>query len=541
MASKDKQAAELRAALEKAVAKDRPKDQVTALEGLERLEPKEPRWPHRRGDTLRRMGKGKDAEVAYLRAMQIYAAQGFVARAVAVAKMVVDLNPARAEILDRLDTEAGRALRQQQMKPGFTAPPPRAGSGGPSRPPASPSFHAPPAAAVPPAAPISEEPVVLDFDDEAPTAARSPSPPPAAPARVPSAPAPRAPSAPVPSAPQVSAPPPSSARQALKHGLLGGDRLSLLGAAPRLVAAKDAADDEVRFEDDVDAALELILLDEELSSPELIPGSEAAPEFEGDEHPTAERLSMMSAAGLFVDVPPEVVAELARGADLVERRAGELILKRGDPADALFVLVEGSAHVELPGTDGIDLSEGEVVGEGSLLEGGIRHADVKAKTPLLALRIPRATLARLVTSHAVLGDVLFDLLLRRLVANALQTSPIFAAFDPSTRRELARLFEVRRAAPGMILKERGKRSDGLYLALAGAVDAEDEHGVSRLPLGLLFGHAALLSNAPSTKTVRVVTESVLLRLPAAKFNAFAMEYPPALAHLAELAAEPTAF
>jgi CRP-like cAMP-binding protein len=214
------------------------------------------------------------------------------------------------------------------------------------------------------------------------------------------------------------------------------------------------------------------------------------------------------------------------------------------------VLVEGRAWVELPGTaiGGVELSEGEVLGEATLLADGRRGADVRARGRLVALRIGRQALDELFSTYPQIGEVLFALLVRRLVANTLETSPLFAAFDPPTRAELARHFEVRRARADTVLEQNGKRSDGLYIAMSGALEAVDgtspaspERGrnqTSPVPTGALFGHAALLSNAAASRTIKVASEAVLLRLPASKFGAFIAEFPPALAHLAELAQEP---
>ena len=64
-----------------------------------------------------------------------------------------------------------------------------------------------------------------------------------------------------------------------------------------------------------------------------------------------------------------------------------------------------------------------------------------------------------------------------------------------------------------------------------------QHGDSpHIVHGALIGHDALVTRAPCTRNVTVAVESILLRLPATKFSAFVTEYPPALAHLAELAA-----
>ena len=69
---------------------------------LERVEPSEPRWPHRRGDLLKRLGRKQEAIGSYERAVDLYAQQGFVARAAAMAKVVIAMEPER---IDEICTE----------------------------------------------------------------------------------------------------------------------------------------------------------------------------------------------------------------------------------------------------------------------------------------------------------------------------------------------------------------------------------------------------------------------------------------------------
>jgi CRP-like cAMP-binding protein len=123
--------------------------------------------------------------------------------------------------------------------------------------------------------------------------------------------------------------------------------------------------------------------------------------------------------------------------------------------------------------------------------------------------------------------------------NLMHASPLFAAFQPPSRLELAQMFEVRRADPGTVLAERGKRSDGLYVLLAGNVTATAADGEeTRIARGSAFGHASLVGGVAADVTVRAATEAVLLRLPAGKFSSLAALYPPVLALLAETAEQP---
>jgi len=103
------------------------------------------------------------------------------------------------------------------------------------------------------------------------------------------------------------------------------------------------------------------------------------------------------------------------------------------------------------------------------------------------------------------------------------------------------MFEIRRADPGTVLAERGKRSDGLYVLLAGNVTAEggnEAHDETRIARGSAFGHASLVGGVAADMTVRATTEAVLLRLPAARSSSLAATYPPVLAMLADSAEEP---
>jgi CRP-like cAMP-binding protein len=216
-----------------------------------------------------------------------------------------------------------------------------------------------------------------------------------------------------------------------------------------------------------------------------------------------------------------------------------MVMMRGEPAYALYAIVDGAVRVGVRGTGELRLGAGDVIGEACLLDEGTRQADVRAETAVMALRIGKSSLDEAVKQHAEIENALFELLARRLLMNLMQTSPMFTVFEPKVRLELAQLFEVRRAEPGTVLAERGKTSDGLYVVLAGNVMAKgDGAAETRVARGTAFGHASLLGGIPALETVRVATEAVLLRLPAAAFASLAALYPPALAHLSETAGEP---
>ena len=103
--------AQLRASWERAVERDKHGEAVKALLELETLEPKEPNWSQRLGDAYRRLGKTADAAAAFERAMDRYHAQGFLPRAVAMAKLAASLDPKKKDLVDRLTPDSARAVK----------------------------------------------------------------------------------------------------------------------------------------------------------------------------------------------------------------------------------------------------------------------------------------------------------------------------------------------------------------------------------------------------------------------------------------------
>src|SRR5688500_12404522 len=110
--TEDRIVRKLRKELESALAKRREDDAADVLGKLMEADPKTPRWPHKRGDLLRKLGHNKIAIECYAAAATVYAEQGFIARAVAMAKTILNLDPSRIDVLEAVDPEAARKLHR---------------------------------------------------------------------------------------------------------------------------------------------------------------------------------------------------------------------------------------------------------------------------------------------------------------------------------------------------------------------------------------------------------------------------------------------
>ena len=83
---------------------------------------------------------------------------------------------------------------------------------------------------------------------------------------------------------------------------------------------------------------------------------------------------------------------LAIGAENRYVHSGEVLFQAGDPADAGFVVQEGSFNLVAPATDGVKTSTagpGTLLGELALLTDTTRPVTATALEPATVLRIPR--------------------------------------------------------------------------------------------------------------------------------------------------------
>lgn len=78
---------------------------------LRQYEPNEPRWPHREGDLLLRMGRKSEAIDAFGWAVELYAAQGFHARAAAMARVIINIDSSRTDVLERVYSQEAKRPR----------------------------------------------------------------------------------------------------------------------------------------------------------------------------------------------------------------------------------------------------------------------------------------------------------------------------------------------------------------------------------------------------------------------------------------------
>jgi CRP-like cAMP-binding protein len=250
---------------------------------------------------------------------------------------------------------------------------------------------------------------------------------------------------------------------------------------------------------------------------------------------------------LFSDLPHEAFVKLAERVSLHRVPAGTAIVREGEEGASFFVVASGVVRVEKAGAAGdpvtlARLPEGAFFGEMAILSGEPRAATVLADGPCELLEIRADVLLELAREHPPIVESLATFYRRRLLANAMATSPLFRPFGRDERAALMGRFRSREVAEGTAVIREGQPADGLYVVLSGTLDVwkrrdGEQVRAGQLREGDVFGEMSCLRKGPASASVSAARKAVLLRLPRADFDELVMTYPQILELVSELSDE----
>ena len=127
-----------------------------------------------------------------------------------------------------------------------------------------------------------------------------------------------------------------------------------------------------------------------------------------------DRRARLREIPLFAELDDEALERVAAIASEAEFPAHAVLIERGQPGSGMFVILEGTARVELRDRD-VDLGPGEFVGDLSLLVDQLpRAARVFAAEPVRCLAISRADFAGLLESEPRMAVAMLRVVAGRL-------------------------------------------------------------------------------------------------------------------------------
>lgn len=228
---------------------------------------------------------------------------------------------------------------------------------------------------------------------------------------------------------------------------------------------------------------------------------------------------------LFKGTGSELLSQLGSSLELVSVAPGEVLVRQGDPGDAMYVLVSGTLEVRVQTPAGAEvavdsLQPGATVGEMALVAGQERTATVIADTQAELVRLSRSAFEQLAETNPEVREALIRQMQPRL--QRVQLSGVLEAwFSGLSTSELHLLQdEVSwvHVAGGEWLYRTGDDPDGLYLLVSGRLqlyepDADGQPVAgAEIGRGASIGELAVLDDSPRGESVLALRDSQLVRL-----------------------------
>ena len=127
-----------------------------------------------------------------------------------------------------------------------------------------------------------------------------------------------------------------------------------------------------------------------------------------------DKIDRLEEVGLLAECSRRQLRAIARISEVIEVPEDTVLARSGAAGDEFFLILDGSARVEVSPRKRSRLKPGEYFGEMSLLDGGPRSASVSAETPLRLLVIKRRDFNTLLREAPELTQSLLATLSRRL-------------------------------------------------------------------------------------------------------------------------------
>lgn len=278
-----------------------------------------------------------------------------------------------------------------------------------------------------------------------------------------------------------------------------------------------------------------------------LPDIEIDIEFDVEEAPPKQEANAPEIP-LFCDLEPDAFISLLEQMKMIRMKPGQWILKEGEAGSSMFTIASGKVRVlKRVGARKLlqlaQLGEGTFFGEMSLLRGGLRGASVQATESGELFEMSRELMDSVAKRYPAVEEVLQKFSHQRLLRNVMATSSLFSPFSKQERIEIIQCFVSREVEPGEVLITEGAETDGLYVVLRGKMEVTCKTGddellpVGELGEGEVFGEISCLRKDPAIATVKAKVPGSVLRLPRADFDALVMSHPQILELVSKLSDE----
>lgn len=127
-----------------------------------------------------------------------------------------------------------------------------------------------------------------------------------------------------------------------------------------------------------------------------------------------EKVILLQDVDVFAEVPTENLAVLAAVADEVSLLAGDVLYREDDPADALYMVLDGRIRLSRGDRTVVEAGPGEAFGTWALFDDAPRLTTAEAVADATLLRIDRDDFIDLMADHVRIAQGVIKTVARRL-------------------------------------------------------------------------------------------------------------------------------
>jgi CRP/FNR family cyclic AMP-dependent transcriptional regulator len=161
-----------------------------------------------------------------------------------------------------------------------------------------------------------------------------------------------------------------------------------------------------------------------------------------------DKRAVLARHQFFQGVATEIVDRLASRARLTSEPEGRVLFRKGDPGTGLLAVISGIVRISVPSGEGSEIvlnlvSNGQIFGEISLLDGGPRTADAVTASKCQLLILDRRDFVGVLHDHPSFAVRLLGLICTRLRQTSEQVEDMtFASPETRLAKALLRLADV---------------------------------------------------------------------------------------------------
>jgi len=129
----------------------------------------------------------------------------------------------------------------------------------------------------------------------------------------------------------------------------------------------------------------------------------------------------LASVAVFKGMSSEALSRLAHGSTIQQPRDGATVFAQGDPADAVYAIINGDGHVRIGAIDRhgkalmVEIFHaGEIFGEIGVIDGGARTTSAVAEGRVQLIKLRRPEFLAALASCPMLGEALCRLMAQRL-------------------------------------------------------------------------------------------------------------------------------